>query len=348
MARLVSIASMLFASLCFSSLALAQETYKVAWTIYAGSMPLGYAQDHGILQKWGNKYGFKLEAVQMNDYIEAQTQFSMGQFAATIAMSLDALTIPAASGTDTTVVMPLSSSMGSDGIVLRGKDKTLADLKGQTINLVELSGSHYMLVRALDQLGLKESDVKLVNTSDSDMAAVFFDPATMAAATWKPQLSEILAQSDDLSLVFDSSKIPGELVDVMAVNSELLRREPNLGKALAGAWFETLAMLQPDHPQHADLMDYMAQALSATPEGLADQLSTIDFFTPAQGLDYVNSTAFKTKMTEMTRFAFQQGLFEGAKDADYVGIEAGDGQILGSADNVKLRFASTWLNEVQQ
>lgn len=347
MARLAALASVLFASLCFSSLALAQETYKIAWTIYAGSMPLSYAQDHGILQKWGDKYGFKLQAVQMNDYIEAQTQFSMGQFAATIAMSLDALTIPAAAGTDTTVVMPLSSSVGSDGIILRGKGKTLADLKGQTVNLVELSGSHYMLVRALDQLGLKESDVKLVNTSDSDMAAVFVDSNTMAAATWKPQLSEILAQDDDLSLVFDSSKIPGELVDVMAVNSELLKREPNLGKALAGAWYETTAMLRPDHPQHAELMAYMAKALNTTEQGLADQLSTIAFFTPASALDYVNSAAFKDKMAAMTRFAFQHGLFEGAADAGYVGIEASDGNVLGNASNVKLRFTSTWLSEVQ-
>ena len=96
----------------------ARESYSVAWTLYAGSMPLAYAEENGILEKWGDRYGFDLEAVQMNDYVEAITQFSLGQFDAVIAMSLDALTIPAASGVDTTVILPLSTSHGSSGLVL--------------------------------------------------------------------------------------------------------------------------------------------------------------------------------------------------------------------------------------
>jgi len=34
-------------------------------------------------------------------------------------------------------------------VVLKGKGKHLQDIKGQKINLVELSVSHYLLVRAL-------------------------------------------------------------------------------------------------------------------------------------------------------------------------------------------------------
>jgi len=176
------------------SMAQAKETYKIAWTIYAGSMPLSYAQDNGILKKWGDKYGLDIQAVQMNDYIEAQTQFRLGAFAGSIAMSLDALTIPAAGGLDTTVVLPLSASNGSDGIVMRGKNRKLTDLKGQRINLVELSGSHYMLARALESAGMKETDVSVVNTSDSDIGAAFADKSTVAIASWKPQLSQILSQ----------------------------------------------------------------------------------------------------------------------------------------------------------
>lgn len=148
MAKVIPSLILLAAAWSSASIAQAKETYKIAWTIYAGSMPLSYAQDNGILKKWGDKYGLDIQAVQMNDYIEAQTQFRLGGFAGSIAMSLDALTIPAAGGLDTTVVMPLSASNGSDGIVMRGKNKHMSDLKGQRINLVELSGSHYMLARA--------------------------------------------------------------------------------------------------------------------------------------------------------------------------------------------------------
>lgn len=327
--------------------AAAKPTYKIAWTIYAGSMPLAYAQDSVILQKWGDKYGFNIEAVQMNDYIEAQTQFSLGAFAGSIAMSLDALTIPAASGMDTTVVLPLSASMGSDGIVLLGKGKTLADLKGKSINLVELSGSHYLLARALDSVGLRESDVRIINTSDSDIGALFVDKSTQAVATWKPQLSGILAQFDDVSVVLDSSQIPNELVDVLMVQTQLLAKEPNLGKALVGAWYEALAAMNPAHPQHKQFMAQSAAVLNADERSLLDQFSTIGFYNPTTAAEYVSSASFKTKMTDMAEFAFDHGLFEGASSPDFVGIEAGDGKVFGNSANVKLRFPARWLQAAE-
>lgn len=345
MAKFISSLILLAVAWGSASIAQAKETYKIAWTIYAGSMPLSYAQDHGILKKWGEKYGLDIQAVQMNDYIEAQTQFRLGAFAGSIAMSLDALTIPAAGGLDTTVVMPLSASNGSDGIVMRGKNKTLSDLKGQRINLVELSGSHYMLARALESAGMSESDITVVNTSDSDIGAAFADESTVAIASWKPQLSQILNQFPDTTVVFDSAKIPNELVDVLMVNSALLKKEPNLGKALAGAWYEAAAMLNPADPKHGEFIKYSAAILGTDPASVEDQFSTIKFFTPTTARDYVSSQDFKSKISEMAAFSFKHGLFESASEPGYVGIEAGDGAIIGSASNVKLRFPTTWLPE---
>lgn len=333
----------------YSGQSAAKETYQIAWTIYAGTMPLGYAQDHGILKKWGDIYGFNLEAVQLNDYMEAQTQFSADQFAAVVAITLDALTIPASSGIDTSVVVPLSTSVGSDGIILRGKNKTVADLKGKPINLVELSGSHYMLVRALESAGLSEKDVKIINTSDSDIGAIFSNKSSQAVSTWKPQLSEILKQYPDSSLVFDSSKIRGEIVDGLLVKTATIKREPNLGKAIAGAWFETVAMLSQSHPNHKQFMEYMAEQLSTTEADLASQFATIEFFTAEAGLEYITSDSFKTKMQQISAFAFSHGLLgDSAASADHVGIETGDGKTIGNSKNVKLRFPSEWLKGVAQ
>ncbi|MEN0036862.1 MAG: putative urea ABC transporter substrate-binding protein [Cellvibrio sp.] len=345
-ARLVSL---FLACVIYSGQSTAKETYKIAWTIYAGTMPLGYAQDHGILKKWGDKYGINLEAVQLNDYMEAQTQFSAGQFAGTVAITLDALTIPASSGIDTSVVIPLSTSVGSDGIIIRGKGKTVADLKGKSINLVELSGSHYMLVRALETAGLSEKDVKVVNTSDSDIGAIFSDKSAQVVATWKPQLSEILKQYPDTSLVFDSSNIRGEIVDGLIVKTATLKKEPNLGKAIAGAWFETVAMLSPTHANHKQFIEYMAEQLNTTDADLKSQLSTIEFFTPTTGVEYITSAAFKTKMQQISEFAFSHGLLgESAPSAEYIGIQAGDGAVIGNSKNVNLRFPQEWLKGVAQ
>ncbi len=45
----------------------------------------------------------------------------------------------------------------------------------------------------------------------------------------------------------------------------------------------------------------------------------------------------------MRKFSFEKGLYgQGAKSVDDIGIEFADGSILGSKDNVKLRFTAEY------
>ena len=106
-----------------------------------------------------------------------------------------------------------------------------------------MSVSHYLLARGLSTVGLRERDVKIVNTSDADIVAAYATPAVTATVTWKPQLSEVMSRPGS-TLVFDSSKIPGEILDLMVVNSKTLKDNPRLGRALVGAWYETMAVMQ--------------------------------------------------------------------------------------------------------
>ncbi|MCR6632788.1 MAG: putative urea ABC transporter substrate-binding protein [Magnetospirillum sp.] len=218
-----------------------KKDFKIAWTIYAGWMPWPYAQQAGIVKKWADKYGISIELVQINDYVESINQYTAGKFDGVTVTNMDTLTIPAAGGVDTTALIVGDYSNGNDGIVLK-KGKALADLKGQKVNLVELSVSHYLLARALDAAKLKEKDVKTVNTSDADIVAAFASADVTAVAAWNPQLSEIKA-AKGATEVFNSAKIPGEILDLTVVNTQTLKDNPALGKALSGAWFETLALM---------------------------------------------------------------------------------------------------------
>ena len=62
------------------------------------------------------------------------------------------------------------------------------------------------------------------------------------------------------TLVFDSSKIPGEIIDLMVVNTETLKDNPKLGKALVGAWYETMAMMQAKGRKATAALESMAKA----------------------------------------------------------------------------------------
>ena len=130
----------------------AKDSFKIAWSIYVGWMPWGWAADNGIVKKWADKYGIEIEVVQINDYVESINQYTAGGFDGCVMTNMDALTIPAVGGVDSTALIVGDFSNGNDGIVSKTA-KSVAELKGQSINLVELSVSHYLLARALEQVG---------------------------------------------------------------------------------------------------------------------------------------------------------------------------------------------------
>jgi NitT/TauT family transport system substrate-binding protein len=302
-------------------------------------MPWDYADRSGILKKWADKYGIKIKLTQINDYVESINQYTAGQFDACVMTNMDMLTIPAAGGVDSTALIVGDFSNGNDGVVLKGKGKKLADIKGQRINLVELSVSHYLLARALGTVGLRERDIKVVNTSDADIVAAFAASSTTAVVAWKPQLSAILA-APQAQLVFASSRIPGEILDLMVVNSATLAANPKLGKALVGAWYETLALMLKGDAASRSARETMAKASGTDLSGFDSQLATTHLFaTPAEAYAFTTAQTVVTSMDLVRHFSAEHGLLgQGADTPDMVGIQFPGGKVLGDPGNVKMRF----------
>jgi NitT/TauT family transport system substrate-binding protein len=318
-----------------------KQSFKVAWSIYVGWMPWDYANQSGILKKWADKYNIKIELTQVNDYVESINQYTAGGFDACVMTNMDTLTIPAAGGVDSTALIVGDYSNGNDGVIIKGKGKKLADIKGLPINLVELSVSHYLLARGLDTVGLKERDIKVVNTSDADIVGAYAAKDTKATVTWKPQLSEILSQPD-AQLVFDSSKIPGEIIDLMVVNSATLKDNPKFAKALVGAWYETLALMAKKDPK---ALAAMAKASGTDTAGFNSQLATTKmFWTPAEAVAFTTSPNLIKTNDLVRKFSFDHGLLgQGATSVDVVGLEFPGGKTLGNAKNLKMRFDATYM-----
>jgi NitT/TauT family transport system substrate-binding protein len=327
-----------------AAVAAEKNTFNVAWSIYVGWMPWDYADQSGILKKWAAKYGIKIKLTQVNDYVESINQYTAGTFDACVMTNMDMLTIAAAGGVDSTALIVGDFSNGNDGVVLKGRGKKLEDIKGQKVNLVELSVSHYLLVRALGSVGMRERDLKIINTSDADIVAAFSTPASTAVVTWKPQLSEVLA-SPNAQLVFDSSKIPGEIMDLMVVNSATLKANPNLGKALAGAWYETLTVMFNADAAGKAAQASMAKASGTDPNGFSSQLATTRMFaTPAQAYEFVTGEGVIKTMDLVRHFSFEHGILgRGATSVDAVGIEFPGGKTLGDAHNLKMRFDAAYV-----
>jgi NitT/TauT family transport system substrate-binding protein len=295
------------------------------------------------LKKWADKYGIKIKLTQVNEYVESINQYTAGTFDACVMTNMDMLTIPAAGGVDSTALIVGDFSNGNDGVVLKGKGKTLTDIKGQKVNLVELSVSHYLLARALSSVGLRERDLKIINTSDADIVAAFSAPATTAVVTWKPQLSAVLS-APNAELVFDSSKIPGEILDLMVVKTEVLNANPKLGKALVGAWYETLALMFQSDAAGRAAQTAMAKASGTDLNGFGRQLATTHVFaTPADAFAFITADGVIKSMDLVRKFSFEHGILgQAASSVDAVGIQFPAGKSLGDSRNLKMRFDATF------
>ena len=67
--------------------------------------------------------------------------------------NMECLDMPAASGIDSTALIMGDYSNGNDAILTRKGGTWISCLPGKTVNLVELSVSHYLLARALEKSG---------------------------------------------------------------------------------------------------------------------------------------------------------------------------------------------------
>ncbi len=329
------------ALMAVSTVSFAKDNFKFAWSHYTGWEPWGYAQDKGIVKKWADKYGIKIDVVLVNDYIESINLYTAGTYDGVTATNMDALTIPAVGGVDTTALIVGDYSNGNDGIVARNAG-SVKDLKGRDVRLVELSVSHYMLSRALDMNGMSERDLKVVNQSDADIAAVYLTDPNGAVVTWNPPLQKV-RNAKGSKLLFDSSKIPGEIVDIAFVRTDADER---FKKALAGAWYETMSIMNGRGKKSRDAIEYMANLAGGTKSEFQAQLKTTAMYYKAQdAVKFTEGSDLTKTMNYVRQFSFDKGLFgNGASSPDFVGVEMANGDVLGSKSNIKLRFTVKYMD----
>jgi NitT/TauT family transport system substrate-binding protein len=297
----------------------------------------------GILAKWANKYGIRIK-LRRFDYAASVEAFLAKSLDACAMTNMEALDMPAAGGVDTTVLYAGDYSNGNDIILVRN-NASLADLSKSKILLVQKTVSEYILERALAIHGLDDHirRLQLINTSDSDVAAAFLsDPSLVTAVTWKPMATQIAA-AKGVKAIFNSSQIPGEIVDLLGMQTDVLNRTDGSGKkfakALTGAWYEVMEKIAEGAPGRDQALSEMAAATGDSLPSLRDQLSTTYlFYTPEAQLAFLTSSDMKAKMGLVRDFCFRHGLLSNMKSAGEIGIQYTDGSTQGRADRVRLRF----------
>jgi len=142
--------------------------------------------------------------------------------------NMDMLTIPSAGGVDSTTLIVGDFSNGNDGVVLKAAEGSSPTSKvRRSIWSSSRCRIIFWFVRSAPwDCGNVTSDGEHLGRRHRRRIQRTFDHlrGDMEAPTQRD------TGSPQAHLVFDSSKIPGEILDLMVVNSAILTANPKLGK----------------------------------------------------------------------------------------------------------------------
>ena len=345
-----------FFALLLATAAVAQQrpSFTVGWSIYVGWNPYQYMVKSGVMRKWADKYNVNIK-VQRFDYAPSVEAFAAKNIDACTMTNMEALDMPAAAGVDTTAIIVGDYSNGNDALLVRS-GIGFKDLPGKRVMLVQKTVSEYLFERGMAMNGMQDSirRVRLVNTSDSDIVTAFLSTrSNEAVVTWKPLVSQIAANKG-ITSIFDSSRIPGEILDLLVVRTEVLNRSDGAGirfaKAVTGAWYEVMAQLNGGGAAAERAIAGIAEASNDPVPSMKEQLATTHLFmTPQSAVAFTNSVDLRTKMDLVRKFCYAHGLLgQGIASADDVAILYPEGSVQGRKERIRLRYDSQFMRLAQE
>jgi NitT/TauT family transport system substrate-binding protein len=240
-----------------------ESALRIGTNVWIGGEPLYLARELGHLNP---------KAVQLVEYPSASEVLRAfrNQAIDGMVISLDELFGLAVDGLQPRIILVVDVSHGADAVVGRRGMRTMNDLKGKRVAVESGALGAFVLSRALALNGMHASDVKVVHLESNEQPSAFEKSQVDGAVTFDPYRAQLLRAG--AGTLFDSTQIPGEIVDLVAVRASVLDNQPKAIRALLVGWFSAI--------------DYLKRAPkdAARRMGLRQQTSGEQFLEALQGL----------------------------------------------------------------
>jgi NitT/TauT family transport system substrate-binding protein len=214
-----------------------QAALRIGTNVWIGSEPLYLARELGRLDP---------QSVQLVEYPSASEVLRAfrNQAIDGMVISLDELFGLAADGLQPRAVLVVDVSHGADVVVGRAGMHTMRDLAGKSVAVEGGALGAFVLSRALTLAGMQPGDVKVVHLESNEQPRAFEQGLVDGAVTFDPYRTQLLKAG--AATLFDSTRIPGEIVDLLAVRASVLEKRPEAIRALLTGWFGATDYMQRD------------------------------------------------------------------------------------------------------
>ncbi len=210
--------------------------------------------------------------IQLVEYLTSAEVFRAFQNQAidAAALTLDETLRLAENDPAVRIVLVLDFSNGADVLLAQPQFDSLTQLRGKRVGVeVGLAGA-YLLRRAFDSVNLSTKEVTVVPLAAFEHVGSYRERRVDAVVTYEPQRTRVLAMG--AKILFDSSKIPGEIVDVLVVRAAAFKDQPKGLETLLKGWFQAQAFIR---TKSADAIRLMAPREGVTPEEFRQSLALL-------------------------------------------------------------------------
>ena len=248
---------------------------KVAYSDWPGYTVLEIAKQ----KDWFKQAGIDVDLVWF-DYLPSIDAFSAGKVDAVTIVASDAL-VTGASGGKSKIIALLDYSDGSDMIIGVPGIDSIKDLKGKKIGIEVTLVEHMLLLQALKNNGMTQSDVELINTSTDKTPQTLASGQVSAIGAWYPISGQALKQVPGSKRLFTSSDAKGLIYDVLAVNPTSYAQNKEAWTKFTAIYYKCVDYLM-DPATRDDAVKIMAAKVGADPVEYGKNVPGTHFLTLAE------------------------------------------------------------------
>jgi NitT/TauT family transport system substrate-binding protein len=181
------------------------------------------------------KVGANIRLVQMSSLSDGQRAYVGGRVDGICGTMIEAVQASFLSEESLKIIMVTDYSNGGDVILANTSISKLADLQGKTVGAEINSLGIFVLQRALELSGMTLADVNVVNVEQLYGEQAMKNGELDAFVSYPP-VSVSLLKDEGVSKIFSSADIPREVIDIVALNENVLSEKPELVSQLRDAW----------------------------------------------------------------------------------------------------------------
>ncbi len=194
--------------------------------------------------------GVAVKLVELSSLGDVRRAFERGQVDGMACTLVEVLLAREQSAREPQIVLITDYSNGPDVILAAEAVPDLASLVGRRVGVEPASLGIFVLARALERAGVDLSSVELVAMDQAQMQGEFARGRVDAVVSYPP-VSTKLASDSGARQLFSSAEIPGEIVDVVAMDRRVAAERTADVAALARAWERALEYAR-THPEDAE------------------------------------------------------------------------------------------------